>query len=90
MSVDLERLIVAAGVNPHAYVTTPRFTGSVIFSAEQIRDAGFLIGYDPLPDNSYHGEVWASISGGKFSRAQQKQLQTLAQWYVQIPNVEIR
>ena len=37
MSVDIEALIAAAGVNPKAYVTTPVFTGSVAFLAGKVR-----------------------------------------------------
>jgi hypothetical protein len=90
MSVDLKRLIVAAEISPHEYVTTLRFTGSVVFSAGRIRAAGFMVGFDPLPDNPYHGEVWSSPNGGRFSKAQQRELQNLASWYVKIPNVELR
>ena len=62
MSVDVEALIVSAGFIPQNYVTTPVFTGSVFFTAAAIRDQGLRIGYDPIPENKFHGEVWGPAS----------------------------
>ncbi len=84
MSVDLESLIVEAGKDPRLYVTTPRWTGSVRFTAGKLRAAKFLVGYDPSPENPCHGEVW-----GAFGRLQQRQLRNLATWFVEIPGVAI-
>lgn len=84
MSVDLQALIEEAGIDPHEYVTTPRWIGSVRFEAGSLRQAGFRIGYHPLPENPYHGEV-----RGDFTKAQQHRLQQLAIWFVQIPDVII-
>lgn len=88
MSVDLEALIVAAGVNPKVHVTTPRWVGSIRFTADGLRAEGFMVGYDPLeedpphPANPFHGEVW-----GDFSRARQRRMSEIAEWYVSIPEV---
>ena len=82
MSVDLEASIIDAGLDPKNYVTTPRWTGSIRFVAGSLRAEGFLIGYDPYPDNPHHGEVW-----GDFSRNQQSKLMALSAWYVAIPGV---
>ena len=84
MSIDLERLIIEAKQDPRAYVTTPRWTGSVRFEAGALREEGFMVGFDPLPENPYHGEVW-----GKFTKAQQHRLQQLAVWFVAIPGVKL-
>ncbi len=84
MSVDLEKLIIEAKRDPRMYVTTPRWTGSVRFEAGRLRDEGFMVGFDPLPENPYHGEVW-----GKFTKAQQSCLQRLAVWFVPIPGVTL-
>ncbi len=81
MSVDLERLILEAGIDPRVFATTPRWIGSVYFEAGQIRSLGCRIGYDPSPDNPYHGEVWLGAS--KASRS----LQLAAVWSVPIPEV---
>jgi hypothetical protein len=89
MSVDLEALIVTAGLDPHAYVTNPRWIGSIRFTAGDLRAEEFKVGFDPLdeeppsqPANPYHGEVW-----GSFSRGKQRKLAALATWYVALPGV---
>lgn len=91
MSVDLLALIVAAGIDPVIYVTTPRWIGSVVFSAGDLRAEGFSVGFDPIeeeppdqPGNPFHGEVW-----GVFSKAKQRRLAQIACWYVAIPDVSI-
>ncbi len=80
MSVDLEKSILEAGHDPRVYVTTPRWMCSLIFRTGSLRDEGFLVGFDPLPDNPHHGEIW-----GDFSRSQQRKLKSMAKWYVPIP-----
>ena len=95
MSVDIEKLITAAGLAPHAFVTTPVFTGSVCFPANAIRALDFQIGYDPIvdvpnvADNPFHGEVWTKQPTKKFSASQKAGLAKLAKWYVQLSDVEI-
>lgn len=84
MSIDIEQLIVKAGINARKFVTTPKWMGSVHFTAGAIRDNEFMIGRDPLADNPYHGEVW-----GNFTSAKVKRLQRLAQWYVAIKDVRL-
>ncbi len=82
MSVDLQREIELAGLDARAYVSTPRWIGSVRFDAGSLRAEGFLVGYDPLPDNPFHGEVW-----GRFSSVDIKRLVELCEWFVPIPGV---
>jgi hypothetical protein len=41
-----------------------------------------MVGYDPLPDNAHHGEVW-----GIFSKGRQKKLLNSAQWFVEVDGV---
>ncbi|MFD2184343.1 hypothetical protein [Rhodoplanes azumiensis] len=84
MSVDLEESIRAAGLDPYGYVTTPRWTGSVKFVVGDLRNENFKVGFNPLPENPHHGEVW-----GDFGRAKQRRLQTLARWFVPIEGVII-
>lgn len=84
MSVDLQSLIEEAGLNTKAYVTTPRWIGSVRFVARDLRATGLLVGYHPIPDNPHHGEVW-----GCFTRSQQRALQTACEWFVEIPGAAI-
>jgi hypothetical protein len=85
LSVDLQGLIEEAGLDAKAFVTTPRWTGSVRFEAYQLREEGFKVGYDPLKDNPYHGEVW-----GNFSKAKGKKLLQLCSWFVPIENTSIQ
>ncbi|MGK9042774.1 hypothetical protein KXS05_20605 [Rhizobium sp. SA279] len=89
MSVDIEKLILADGIDPATYVTSPKYVGSIRFSAEAARSASLLVGYDPLSDNPYHGEVWGENKPNRFSRTQQRAICTASNWLVQIPNVEI-
>ncbi|MCZ8158653.1 MAG: hypothetical protein O9256_02015 [Rhizobiaceae bacterium] len=91
MSVDLEALIVEAGLDPRTYVNNPKWVGSVRFTAGSLRAEGFMVGYDPLdeepPDqsaNPYHGEVWGSFSKGK-----QRRLAEIAAWFVELPGVSL-
>ena len=91
MSVDLERFIRESGQDPRVYVTTPRWYGSLQLSVGSVRDANLLVGYDPVPENPYHGQIWSK--DGKPTRGQQKQqeraLRRISAWFVEIPGVEI-
>ena len=84
MSIDLEREIEEAGLNPRAYVTTPRWIGLVRLLAGKLRELGLRVGYHPLESNAYHGEVW-----GEFNKAQRDGLRNECQWFVEIPGVAI-
>lgn len=91
MSVDLPRLIENNGIDPREYVTTPVFTGSVCFTAGIVRNTGLRVGYDPIADNPYHGEVWGPVERpNKFSRSQKRALANSAVWFVELPGVDIK
>lgn len=85
MSVDIENLINRAGKDPRIYVKTPVFIGSVAFLARDIRALELWIGYDPVPDNPYHGEVWTKVEKKSFTETQKKGLANSARWYVELP-----
>ena len=89
MSVDIEKLIIEAGLNPYEFVTNPEFTGSVVFLAGAIRQIGLIVGSNPLQENPYHGEVWNCNTPKKFTKSQKKKLASACNWYVTIPNAEI-
>jgi hypothetical protein len=90
MSVDIERLISDAGLVPSEFVTSsPKHAGAVAFPASVPRADGLLVGYDPLPDNPYHAEVWGGDRPNRFSNGQRKAIAKSAQWFVQIDGVEI-
>ena len=82
MSVDLEALIISAGYDPYQHVTTPKWIGSIQFTAQTLRALAYQVGQDPLPENPFHGEVW-----GAFTKPRQKQLLKSSKWYVEIPQV---
>lgn len=84
MSVDIEHFIAAAGRVPHEFVTTPQWMGSVSFVVGEVRAQALRVGYDPIPENEFHGEVW-----GARTRGQLRQLQAIAAWYVEIPGVAL-
>lgn len=84
MSVDLQKQIEEAGLDARVYVTSPRWVGSLRFEAGQLRGEGFKVGFDPLPENPYHGEVW-----GTFSKPAQKRLRDLCKWFVPLDGVSI-
>lgn len=85
MSVDLQRQIEEAGLDARAYVTTPRWVGSIRFVAHEIRSLGLLVGFHPIELLPYHGEVW-----GAFNKVQQDGLRNSCQWFVEIPDIAIR
>ncbi|RXH32020.1 hypothetical protein XH94_32500 [Bradyrhizobium zhanjiangense] len=82
MSIDIKRSIEEAQLVAAEFVTTPKWIGSVTMKAAVPRSVGLMVGYDPLPDNVHHGEVW-----GKFDRKKSKHLQRNSQWFVPIPGV---
>lgn len=90
MSIDLEDWILAEGKDPTEFVTTPRWIGSVRFTAGAIRAEGCRVGWDPidrdgsLPGNRFHGEVW------DIDKPRQQRLHELAQWFLPIDGVDIR
>lgn len=84
VSIDLQNEVELAGLNARAYVTTPEWMGSVCFTAGQVRNEGFKVGYDPLRSNPHHGQFW-----GLFPKAKQKALLRAAQWFVEVQGVSL-
>ena len=84
LSVDLEAQVIEAGQNPLVYVAQPPFIGSVAFHVAQVRAAGFQVGFNPLPDLPFHGEIWGIVT-----RGHKKAIQGLAQWHRPLPDVEL-
>lgn len=84
MSIDIRRSIEEAQLVAADFVTTPKWIGSVVMVASVPRSVGLMVGYDPLPENAHHGEVW-----GKFDRKKSKHLQRNCCWFVPIPNVAL-
>ena len=84
MSVDLQKQIEEAGADVKAFVTTPRWMGSVRFMVGPLRSEKFMVGSHPTKPNPYHGEVW-----GDFSNSRQDKLKKLCEWFVPIQGVSI-
>lgn len=84
MSVDLEAPIIEAGLDVGNYVTSPLWTGSIRFTAGELRQEELQVGFDPLPMNPYHGAVW-----GQFSRGKQRRLLSIATWLVPVSGVAL-
>jgi hypothetical protein len=84
MSIDIRKSIEEANLDVAAFVTTPKWIGSVVFKTSVARERGLQVGSDPIPGNDHHGEVW-----GNFTRAISKGVQRSSTWFVQIPGVAI-
>jgi len=87
MSVDLQVQIEKAGLDcrEHFNATAPQCIGAIRFEAGALRGLNFQVGFDPMPLNPYHGEVW-----GNFTRAMKNRtLPSLARWFLEIDGVAI-
>ena len=82
LSVDLQCEIVGAGKDAREYVMVPPWIGAIRFQAGQLRSEELKVGYDPLPNQPFHGEAW-----GSFTRSKKKRLLTVGQWLVEIDGV---
>ena len=96
MSVDALRLMTSANIDARAFVTTPKYTASVQFTAGVARTAGLDVGYHPLPKegetpaNPYHAEVWSRPNPSKdFSKKQKKDILDKCEWFVGLMGVSI-
>lgn len=84
MSVDLKRQIEEDGKDAKAWVTSPRWTASVTLRVGDLRAEDFQVGFDPLDENPYHGEVW-----GQFSKGKKKKLMSMCAWFVALEGVAL-
>jgi hypothetical protein len=90
MSVDVERLIVDAGLDPTEFVTSnPKHAGAIAFPVSAAREEKLLVGWDPIPENEYHAEVWGNNRPNRFSGSQRKALAQASYWYLPIDGVDI-
>jgi hypothetical protein len=90
LSVDLEELMLAAGLDPAEQAATRNFAGSVALKVSSFRSRNFLVGYDPLPENPFHGGVWEDATRkSKMTRGTRKALLREASWLVQIDDIPI-
>ncbi|MEM7243000.1 MAG: hypothetical protein AAF429_12510 [Pseudomonadota bacterium] len=95
ISIDIPKLMIADSVDPYDFVTTPIFFASVELNVGDIRNEGFLIGYEPifddpeLEDNPYHGEIWRDSKDRPFhiTGGEKKSLLRKSNWFVTAENV---
>jgi len=93
LSIDIEGWLIEDGIDPAAFVTNPKFTGSVAFSVASARALGCQVGWDPIEAdgrieaNPYHGEVWGV---GRNNKARQRAIQDASEWLVPFEGVDIR
>jgi len=87
MSVDLQAQIEEGGLNCRDYTTgtSPVSLGSIRFEAGALRGAGLQVGFNPMPSNPHHGEVWGNFTDSMKKRT----LPGLATWFVEIEGVAI-
>jgi hypothetical protein len=90
LSVDLEPLMLADGVDPKRHVTTPKFMASIVLAVRSFRSRNFYVGYDPMNDNPYHGGVWQDAKrGSKLTRGVRKALLRESQWLVPVQGIAV-
>ena len=78
-------------MDPVAYVTTPRWLGSLVITVGNFRSIDnatkakdrWKIGMVPIKGNDCHAGIW-----GKITKGQSNALQRLSDWLVQIESVE--
>lgn len=83
MSIDLRRCIEEDGLDAAVYVTVEPHIAAVMLLASDFRTLGLQVGYDPLPKNLYHGEVW-----GNFSMPCRRTLCQSCSWLVPVPGIK--
>ena len=87
VSVDIEKLLLEANLDPGEYSEALPSVGSICWSAQYLRSEQLKVGYDPLPNNPYHGGVWNGT--GRMSRGLRKRIISNSSWLKKVQNVEI-
>ena len=80
MSVDLQKQIEEADLDPRQYVTSPKWIASVRFTAGAARGLALQVGFEPLAENPHHGEIWGPKNNFRG-------LCNLCEWFVELPGV---
>ena len=86
LSVDLEQLLVQDGEDVDDFFKDGDCLGVVSFPVEEVRQNDFLVGYEPIPTDIYHGEVWQpQLKRNTFA----KQIKEYASWFIPIEGVSL-
>ena len=80
MSVDIEKLIIEADIDPRSYVISHPWIGAVYFLTQTIRDLELQVGFEPMERLPYHGGVW-----GNFTKGTQNKLLKASLTYIPVP-----
>jgi hypothetical protein len=89
MSVDLKSLCQLSGVDPAQHihpnkVAKERWPGAIEIQVGFLRSLGFMVGFEPLDENPFHGGVW-----GHFSKLNKRRILQAARWLIPIEGVSI-
>lgn len=62
-SIDILKLIEELGISVEEHIAeTPKLIGYAFLQAGAVRDLGGKVGYQPLPENVAHGNIWEITS----------------------------
>jgi hypothetical protein len=90
LSVDIEQLMLAHGIDAATHASNRHFLGSIAFTVNSFRSRNFLVGYDPLQENPCHGGIWQDAArGSKLTRGTKMSPLREATWYVAIDGIPI-
>lgn len=95
LSVDVQAKMDGNGADPTQIMKarvledgTPAFQGVISLKAAAFRTRSFLVGYEPMPGNEYHGAVWQTAVA-KLTKSKRKALLKEAEWFIVIPDTDI-
>jgi hypothetical protein len=84
-SVLLANLLAEAQVSIDDIVAERGALGAIKLAVSEIRVRSLQVGFDPLPDDPFHGQIW-----GKITKGVSKGLLGVSSWAVEVPDTLIR
>lgn len=84
MSVDHEPSMRIDNIDLEARYRNGNWLGAVALNVGFLRGLGLRIGYNPIPGNSYHCEVWGNITASL-----KREIQENATWFVPIDGINL-
>ncbi len=63
-SVLIAKLAAEAGISIEKIVASRNMLGAISVTVGQIRGRGLKVGFDPLEDDPFHGQIWEKITRG--------------------------
>jgi hypothetical protein len=83
-SVLIAKLVEESGATIAEIVRSRGMLGAIAISVREVRSRGLQAGFDPLPDDPHHGQIW-----GKITRGTSNALLVQSAWAVAIPDTVI-